>query len=112
MEHCAEGTPLRRAGERVLVMQATEDGLRCQELAFGQPVAMGLRFGWDSRGRLGNGTQCRVRPCAIVVRGPFARDGAQVSFAQDFCEKRDVRASGESAGAAGAGRQEGPRIVE
>jgi len=63
-------------------MQATEDGLRGHELAFGQLVTMGLRFGWDSRRGLGNGTQCSVRPSAVVVRGPFTRDRAQVRFAQ------------------------------
>lgn len=43
------------AGERVLVMQAAEDGLRRYELSYGQAVTMSLRFGGDSRRWLGDG---------------------------------------------------------
>jgi hypothetical protein len=69
VEHCAKVKRLRRAGERVLVMQATENGPRGHELAFGQPVTMGLRFGWDSRRRFGGRNAV---PCA-ALRGCSAR---------------------------------------
>ena len=68
-------------GERVLVMQAAEDGLRRYELPYGQAVTMSLRFGVDSRRQLGGGAQRRVRPSAVVVRGPFTNGRAQVAFA-------------------------------
>src|ERR1019366_1506472 len=73
---------LRGAGERVLVMQAAEDGPRGYKLACGQPVTMSLRFVGDSRRRLRDRTQYRVRPPAVVGRRPFTNRRAQVAFAQ------------------------------
>src|SRR5438105_11644047 len=89
---------LRGGGERIFVMQSAENSVRDYDLAFGQPVSMFLQLRGNAGSRLRHGLKRRMRPSSVVVRGPIAYDGAQVSLAegndpvQAFAAKRSNEA--------------------